>query len=139
MGSSCKSRTVEIEEYPEIKLAYKDLKGQYNNYKVQSDFDIYLNRKMKTEKGFNIEGYFIEKKQKYKLSGEISKESLKIEINFSDSVKILFQGNMNIEFDKYLGTYEFTGNVQKNIGNFWIKVLDKTFWIETYKSVMQNR
>jgi hypothetical protein len=108
----------------------KDLKGQYNNYKDFSYFNLHIFKKNLICEDYEIEGIFINKKGKSAFKGKLSKKKIEIEtksIYADDSPEYTFSGTFDEEKKKYTGSFSRKRTANSE-GNFWIELLDHNFW-----------
>ena len=136
MGNFCYLPCLEDQNKNKIELNpfYKDFKGQYNNYKEYSNFDLNISKKTLNNDQIEIEGVLIDKKGKSLFIGKVTKADILIEtkIRNNDNYmrEIIFQGNYNGDKKRYLGTFT-TKNEKSSHGKFWISVIDNNFWMDT--------
>ena len=57
----------------------RDIIGQYNNFINYGAFDLMVGRKIKREKGYEIEGSYVEKNFKCNFKGKITLDKVELE------------------------------------------------------------
>ena len=134
MGNGCIK--YELLDENQMITESRDLKGQYNDYINYGLFDLMLCKKIKIDEGFEIEGNYIEKNDKLSFFGMITKEKVEFEVKCIDLQNKKFSGKYEPDSQRYLGSYSSTKNEKSKIfeGKFWIKIIEKNFWLQTYKS-----
>lgn len=116
----------------ELNPFLKDLKGQYNNYKDFSYFDLHILKKNYISDDLEIEGVFLDKKGKSAFKGKISKSKIELDtisIYGDDSPEYTFEGFYNEEKKKYTGIFS-QRHTTKTQGGFWIELLDNNIWTD---------
>jgi hypothetical protein len=122
------------EDQPMIIVEYKDLSGQYNNYKSYGKFDLMVGKKIRKDEGFELEGSYVEDNLKCKFTGKINKGSVEFNAEVCELYIKKFTGQFDKDLQRYVGSVNMVGNIKNLEGKFWMKILEKTFWLDTYKT-----
>src|SRR4051812_22392144 len=129
MGSLCFNSS-DNNAANEIKTHFKDMRGQYNNYKDFSSFDLNISRKIKLDNDFEIEGTFVDKKGKSQFNGKVNKRNISIEISTAqgddNNAEYVYEGEIDDNSKKYIGNY-YDKAQKKAFGKFWIEVIENNF------------
>ena len=135
MGSLCleEDKTRELNEQINLKVK---MKGQYNNYKDFSNFEIDVSSKtLIVDDLYSIEGFLRDRKGKSIISGRITKENVFLQIRPNPNEKqnereVLYEGFYNQAKRKYFGLFKHRTNT-KISGQFWLEIIENNIWFET--------
>ena len=130
MGSFCieGDKNYGEEDYKNLNMS---MKGQYNNFKDFSNFEIKVtSQTLINEDQYNIDGTLYDKQGKSLFTGKISRQEVSIQIksisneNMSD---ISLEGKFDEFKRKYFGILKEKYSV-KIEGRFWIEIIENNIW-----------